>query len=76
MSTLAILPNISVARWAAAWQAFAARHAAHAATQHTSDTAAALYERAAHYEATQPGFAADLRAAAEGLDRAGVRQRR
>ena len=41
-----------------------------AATQHrTPDTATSLYLRAAHYEATQPGFAADLRAAAEAMDR-------
>ncbi len=36
---------------------------------HTRDTATALYQRAAHYESTQPGFAADLRAAAEAMDR-------
>ena len=39
-----------------------------AATHHTRDTAASLYARAAQYEATQPGFAADLRAAAEAMD--------
>jgi len=38
------------------------------ATHHTRDTAASLYLRAARYEATQPGFAADLRAAAEAMD--------
>ena len=38
------------------------------ATHHTRDTAASLYARAAQYEATQPGFAADLRAAAEAMD--------
>ena len=36
----------------------------------TDDSAASLYARAARYEATQPGFAADLRAAAEAMDRA------
>ena len=36
---------------------------------HTRDSAAKLYARAAHYERTQPGFAADLRAAAEAMDR-------
>jgi hypothetical protein len=36
--------------------------------RHTRDTAATLYARAARYEATQPSFAADLRAAAEGLE--------
>ena len=40
---------------------------------HTAETAASLYERAAHYERTQPGFAADLRAAAEAMDRAAGR---
>ncbi len=35
---------------------------------HTRDTASSLYERAARYERTQPGFAADLRAAAEAMD--------
>ena len=35
---------------------------------HTRDTAATLYARAARYERTQPGFAADLRAAAEAMD--------
>ena len=39
-----------------------------AATLHTRDTAASLYLRAARYEATQPGFAADLRTAAEAMD--------
>jgi len=41
-------------------------------TQRTRATAASLYLRAAHYEATQPGFAADLRAAAESMDRVAV----
>jgi len=40
---------------------------------HTRDTAASLYERAARYERTQPGFAADLRAAAEAMDLAATR---
>lgn len=43
---------------------------------HTRDSAAALYARAAHYEATQPGFASDLRAAAEAMDRLGTQRRR
>ena len=42
-------------------------------TRHTRDTAASLYERAARYERTQPGFAADLRAAAEAMDGAAAR---
>ena len=36
---------------------------------HTRDTATTLYARAARYERTQPGFASDLRAAAEAMDR-------
>lgn len=40
---------------------------------HTRDTAAMLYARAAGYERTQPGFAADLRAAAEAMERAAAR---
>ena len=38
------------------------------AEHHTRDSAASLYARAARYEATQPSFAADLRAAAEAMD--------
>jgi len=38
------------------------------AEHHTRDSAASLYDRAARYEATQPSFAADLRAAAEAMD--------
>jgi hypothetical protein len=45
------------------------RGAAADAVHHTRDSAAKLYARAAHYERTQPGFAADLRAAAEAMDR-------
>jgi hypothetical protein len=47
-----------------------------AATHHTRDTAASLYLRAARYEATQPGFAADLRAAAEAMDQPSARDGR
>lgn len=43
---------------------------------HTSDSAATLYARAARYEATQPGFASDLRAAAEAMDRLGAQRMR
>ena len=43
-----------------------------AATPHTRDTAASLYRRAARYEATQPGFAADLRTAAEAMDQGSI----
>lgn len=35
---------------------------------HTGESADLLYARAARYEATQPGFASDLRAAAEAMD--------
>lgn len=47
-----------------------------ARTHHTRDTATALYQRAAHYESTQPGFAADLRAAAEAMDRLATKSAR
>ena len=50
-----------------AWRHFAATSAS--ARHHTSDDAQTLYARAAHYEATQPGFAADLRAAADAMAR-------
>jgi len=43
---------------------------------HTNDSATMLYARAARYEATQPGFASDLRAAAEALDRLGAQRMR
>ncbi len=76
MNTMAVLPHHPVARWAALWHAVSARRAASASAQETSDTAASLYERAAHYEPTQRGFAADLRAAAEALDRVAAQQRR
>ena len=52
-------------RFAAWFQGNPSRDSQH----HTRDSAATLYARAAHYEATQPGFAADLRAAAEAMDR-------
>lgn len=47
-----------------------------ATEHHTSDSAAMLYARAARYESTQPGFAADLRAAAEAMDRGAAQQPR
>jgi hypothetical protein len=43
---------------------------ANAAPFTTGASASDLYARAARYESTQPGFAADLRAAAEAMDRA------
>jgi hypothetical protein len=46
------------------------------AEHHTRDSAASLYARAARYEATQPGFAADLRAAAEAMQRPAPQRRR
>ena len=42
----------------------------------TRESAAMLYARAASYEATQPGFASDLRAAAEAMDRLGAQRTR
>ena len=50
--------------------------AALASEHHTHDSAATLYARAARYESTQPGFAADLRAAAESMDRAAAKPAR
>jgi hypothetical protein len=47
-----------------------------ASEYHTRDSAASLYARAARYESTQPGFAADLRAAAEAMDRAAAKAAR
>jgi len=47
-----------------------------AAQYQTSESTASLYARAAHYERTQPGYAADLRAAAEAMDRHAARAAR
>ena len=47
-----------------------------AGEHHTRDSAASLYARAARYESTQPGFAADLRAAAEAMDRSAAKAAR
>ncbi len=63
---LASLTTLLLQRWTAWRQAVAP---ASSAQHHTRDSAAMLYARAARYEATQPGFAADLRAAAEAMDR-------
>jgi len=63
---LASLTTLMLQRWTA-WRQSAAPSAS--AQHHTRDSAIALYARAARYEATQPGFAADLRVAAEGMDR-------
>jgi len=61
---VAILAGAGLPRWMA-WL----RGGSSPTTQfHTHETAATLYARAAQYEATQPSFAADLRAAAEGLE--------
>jgi len=54
--------------WRSPWPQQRAPHA-----PYTRETAASLYERAAGYERTQPGFAADLRAAAEAMDLAAAR---
>ena len=45
-------------------------------THHTRDSAAMLYARAARYEGSQPGFAADLRTAAEAIERAAAKPAR
>ena len=50
-----------------AWRLAAA--SSPSARHHTRDSAQTLYARAAHYEPTQPGFAADLRAAADAMAR-------
>ena len=55
---------------------FALQQRAKSSPHATRDSAAALYARAARYEATQPGFAADLRTAAEAMERANATQRR
>jgi hypothetical protein len=65
----ATLRHPTATRWTAWWHAVTAARAASAAAQQTRDTAASLHARAAQYEASQPGFAADLRSAAESLDR-------
>jgi hypothetical protein len=43
---------------------------------HTRESADMLYARAARYEATQSGFASDLRAAAEAMDRLAAQRTR
>lgn len=70
---LASLTMLLLQRWTA-WRRGPA--ASTSAQFHTRDSAAALYARAARYEATQPGFAADLRAAAEAMDRFALKQAR
>jgi uncharacterized Ntn-hydrolase superfamily protein len=42
----------------------------------TRESASSLFARAAQYESTQPGFAADLRAAAEATERLEARRSR
>ena len=69
-------PRVNTGPLLQRWTAWLRSAMAPAPKHHTSDTAAMLYARAAHYEATQPSFAADLRAAAEGLDRVAARQAR
>ena len=69
---LASLTTLLLQRWTA-WRQGPV--VSTSAQYHTRDGAAALYARAARYEATQPGFAADLRAAAEAMDRLTVKPR-
>lgn len=69
---LPAIANLVPQRWVAWLQSGMTADARH----HTSDSAAMLYARAAHYEATQPGFASDLRAAAEAMDRLGAQRTR
>jgi hypothetical protein len=56
--------NALLALLAGWWRSVIATRAALASRRRSLDCAAALIERAAGYEASQPGFAADLRAAA------------
>jgi hypothetical protein len=67
MATLPRLPALGslLPRRLSAWlQASTSPDARH----HTRESADMLYAKAARYEATQPGFASDLRAAAEAMD--------
>jgi hypothetical protein len=75
MATLPRLPvlgSLLPRRWSAWLQAKTSPDMRH----HTRETADTLYARAARYEATQPGFASDLRAAAEAMDRLGAQRTR
>jgi hypothetical protein len=58
------------------WIAWLRGNSSPARQHHTRYTAAMLYARAARYEATQPGFASDLRAAAESLEQAAAERAR
>jgi hypothetical protein len=71
-ATLPRLPGLGrllPRRWSAWLQANTSPDVRH----HTRESADMLYARAARYEATQPGFASDLRAAAEAMDCLGAR---
>lgn len=72
----ATLHRPTATRWPAWWRAVTTALAASAAARLADDTATSLYARAAQYEDNQPGFAADLRAAAEALDQHGAQRRR
>jgi hypothetical protein len=59
----------SIAQFAQHWGALLHAGARELRERATRESANSLYARAAQYEATQPGFAADLRAAAEATER-------
>lgn len=66
--------NALLAALAGWWRGVIAARGAAASQRRSLDTAAALIARAGHYEASQPSFAADLRAAAASLKhQAGLR---
>ena len=81
-TTTTTFPSHSLARLpslAAPLQRFTAwlRSKAGATTPYqTGESAASVYARAAHYERTQPSYAADLRAAAEAIERHAARAAR
>jgi hypothetical protein len=81
--TTTTLPAITLSRLSAIarlrarrWTAWLDASVCATARQATHESAASLYARAAGYEATQPGFAADLRAAAEAMDGTAARNSR
>lgn len=70
---LASLTTLLLQRWTA-WRQAASPSTA--IQHHTNEDAATLYARAAHYETTQPGFASDLRAAADAMARLAEQRKR
>ena len=58
------------------WSAWLTGGSSPETKHHTRDSAAMLYARAARYEGSQPGFAADLRTAAEAIERVAAKPAR